>query len=132
MVFMVSDLRRELAREVNIQGNEESKMASIVVPSETNSKVSEFQISVSKRKLNHETTQQQNSKRQLIENAPLTGKQTQSSTLAAATAAAAATATEPQHRRTSNRLLEIQSFKPPKSFSTLQGYKLIHSDTLSQ
>ena len=73
---MVSDLRRELAREVKIQGNEESKMASNVVPSETNSKVSEFQISVSKRKLNHETTQQQNSKRQVIENAPLTGKQT--------------------------------------------------------
>ena len=73
---MVSDLRRELAREVNTQGNKESNMASIVVPSETNSKVSEFQISVSKRKLNHETTQQQNSKRQVIENAPLTEKQT--------------------------------------------------------
>ena len=47
---MVSDLRRELAREVNTQGNKESNMASIAVPSETNSKVSEFQISVSKRK----------------------------------------------------------------------------------
>ena len=35
-------------------------------------------------------------------------------------------------RRTSNRLLEMQSVKPPKSCSILQGYKIVHSDTLSQ
>ena len=95
-------------------------MATIVVPYETNSKASEFQISVSKRKLSHEMTQQQHSKRQMIENIPLTGQPT-----------LAAAATEPQHRRISNRLLEMQNVKPSKSCSTLQGYKIIHSDTLS-
>ena len=96
-------------------------MTTIVVPNETNSKASEFQISVSKRKLSHEMTQQQHSKRQMIENIPLTGQPT-----------LAAAATESQHRRISNRLLEMQSVKPSKSCSTLQGYTIIHSDTLSQ
>ena len=67
-------------------------------------------------------TQQQHSKRQTIENTTsLTGQPT-----------LAAAATEPQHRRISNRLLEMQSVKPPKSCSTLQGYKIVRSDTLSQ
>ena len=42
-----------------------------------------------------------------------------------------AAATEPQQGRISNRLLEMQSVKPPKSCSTLQGYKIADSDTLS-
>ena len=42
-----------------------------------------------------------------------------------------AAATEPQQGRISNRLLEMQSVKPPKSCSTLQGYKIVDSDTLS-
>ena len=42
-----------------------------------------------------------------------------------------AAATEPQQGRISNRLLEMQSVKPPKSCSTLQGYKIVDSGTLS-
>ena len=67
-------------------------------------------------------TQQQHSKRQMIKNTPLTG-QPSSSTLATG-------ATETQHRGTSNRLLEMQRVKPPRSCSILQGYKIVHSDTL--
>ena len=81
---------------------------------ETNYKASEFLISVSKRKLSREMTQQQHSKRQMSEYTPLTGQ-----------------STEPQHRRISNRLLEMHSVKPSKSCSTRQGYKIVHSDTLS-
>ena len=43
-----------------------------------------------------------------------------------------AAATEPQQGRISNRLLEMQSVKPPKSCSTLQGYKNVLSGTLSR
>ena len=67
-------------------------------------------------------TQQQHSNRQMIENILLTGQPTLD----------AAAATEPQHRRISNRLLEIQNFKPPKFCSTLQRYKILHLDTLFQ
>ena len=81
---------------------------------ETNYKASEFLISVSKRKLSREMTEQQHSKRQMSEYTPLTGQ-----------------STEPQHRRISNWLLEMHSVKPPKSCSTRQGYKIVHSDTLS-
>ena len=81
---------------------------------ETNFKTSEFLISVSKRKLSREMTEQQHSKRQMSEYTPLTGQ-----------------STEPQHRRISNRLLEMHSVKPSKSCSTRQGYKIVHSDTLS-
>ena len=81
---------------------------------ETNFKTSEFLISVSKRKLSREMTEQQHSKRQMSEYTPLTGQ-----------------STEPQHRRIGNRLLEMHSVKPPKSCSTRQGYKVVHSDTLS-
>ena len=72
---------------------------------ETNFKTSEFLISVSKRKLSREMTEQQHSKRQMSEYTPLTGQ-----------------STEPQHRRIGNRLLEMHSVKPPKSCSTRQGY----------
>ena len=112
---------QERDREVNTQRTEQSNMTTIVVPNETNSKAFEFQISVSKRKLSHEMTQQQHSKRQMIENIPLTDQPT-----------LAAAATEPQHRLISNRLLEMQNVKPPKSYGTLQVYKIVHSDTLSQ
>ena len=44
----------------------------------------------------------------------------------------AVAATASQHCRISNQLPEIQSFKPTKSCSTLQGYKILHSDTLSE
>ena len=53
---------------------------------ETNFKTSEFLISVSKRKLSREMTEQQHSKRQMSEYTPLTGQ-----------------STELQHRRISNR-----------------------------
>ena len=79
-------------------------MTTIVVPNEKNSKASEFPISVSKRKLNHEMTQQQHSKRQMIEQTSLTDQPT-----------LAAVAAEPQHFRISNRLLKMQIVKPPKS-----------------
>ena len=81
---------------------------------ETNYKASEFLISVSKRKLSREMTEQQHSKRQMSEYTPLIGQPT-----------------EPQHRRISNLLLETHSVKPPMSCSTRQGYKIVHSDTLS-
>ena len=87
---------QERDREVNTQRTEQSNMTTIVVPNETNFKASEFPISVSKRKLSHEMTQQQHRKRQMIENIPLTGQPT-----------LAAAATELQHRRISNRLLEM-------------------------
>ena len=40
---------QEMDREVNTQSTEQSNMATTVVPNETYSKASEFQISVSKR-----------------------------------------------------------------------------------
>ena len=51
-------------------------MTTIDVPNETNPQASEFPISVNKRKLSHEMTQQQHSKRQMIEYTPLTGQPT--------------------------------------------------------
>ena len=95
---------RDREREVNTQRAEQSKMTTIVVPNETNSKASEFPISVSKRKLDHEMTQQQYSKRQMIEYTSLTDQPT-----------LAAVAAEPQHLRISNRLLKMQIVKLPKS-----------------
>ena len=63
---MALELKRERERERERE-SEQSRMTTIVVPNEKNSKASEFPISVSKRKLNHEMTQQQHSKRQMIE-----------------------------------------------------------------
>ena len=54
-VFMVSDLRREI--EKSTLRTEQSNMTTTDVRNETNSKASEFPISVSKRKLSHEMTQ---------------------------------------------------------------------------
>ena len=51
-------------------------MTTIVVPNETNSKASEFPISVSKRKLSQEMIQQQHNKRQMSEYTPLIGQPT--------------------------------------------------------
>ena len=124
---MVSDHKRE----VNTQrSTEQSNMTTIVVLNETNSKVPEFPISVSKRKLSHEITQQQHSKRLVIENTPLTVQPT----LAAATAAAAAAAaTEHQHRRISNPLpnLEYQTSKVLQYSSRLQNHTFRHLISVS-
>ena len=46
------------------------------IPNETNSKASEFPISISKRKLSHEMIQQQHNKRQMSEYTPLIGQPT--------------------------------------------------------
>ena len=64
--YGVGTQERERERERERE-SEQSRMTTIVVPNEKNSKASEFPISVSKRKLNHEMTQQQHSKRQMIE-----------------------------------------------------------------
>ena len=71
---MVSDLRREI--EKSTFRTEQSNMTTTDAPNETNSKASEFPISVSKRKLSHEMTQQQHSKRQMIENTLATDRPT--------------------------------------------------------
>ena len=61
-------------RKVKTQRTEQSNISTIGVPNEMNSKASEFPISVSRRKLSHEMTQQQDSKRKMIENTLLTGQ----------------------------------------------------------
>ena len=93
-------------------------MTTIDIPNQSNSKASELPISVSKRKLSNEMTQQQPSKKGMIENALLTCQPRLDATAS----------TEPQHCRISNWLLEIRSFKPPTSCSTLRSYKIVHSD----
>ena len=67
---------QERDREVNTQWTKQSSMTTIDEPNETNPKASEFPVSVSKRKLSHEMTQQQQSKRQMIEYTLLTGQPT--------------------------------------------------------
>ena len=111
---MVSDLRRQIEKST-LKGLSKAAWKPLMyLRNETNYKASKFLISVSKWKLSREMTEQQHSKRQMSEYTPLTGQ-----------------STEPQHRRIGNRLLEMHSVKPPKSCSTRQGYKVVHSDTLS-
>ena len=110
----MSDLRRQIEESTLKLLSKAAWKPLMYLMNETNYKASEFLISVSKRKLSREMTEQQHSKRQMSEYTPLTGQ-----------------STEPQHRRISNRLLEMHSVKPSKSCSTRQGYKIVHSDTLS-
>ena len=59
---MVSNLRREIKMSI-LQKTEQSSVTTIDLPNEMNFKVSEFLISVIKRKLSHQMTQEQQSKR---------------------------------------------------------------------
>ena len=118
---MVSNLRREIKMST-LQKTEQSSVTTIDLPNEMNFKASEFLISVIKRKLSHQMTQEQQSKRRWVNILHWQANlhfvlQPLSPT---------------QDRCISNRLLEMQSVKPPKSCSTLQGYKNVLSGTLSR
>ena len=60
---MVSDLRREIKMSTLLQKTEQSSVTTIDLPNEMNFKASEFLISVIKKKLSHQMTQEQQSKR---------------------------------------------------------------------
>ena len=92
-------------------------MTTIIVHNETNSKAYDFQISISKRKLSHEVTQQQHRERHNWKY--FIGR----SSFIIYTCCCCYS--EPRHYGTINQFLEMQSAEPAKHWSIVQDFKII-------
>ena len=119
---MVSDLRREIKTSTLLQKTEQSSVTTIDLLNEMNFKASEFLISVIKKKLSHQMTQEQQSKRRWVNILHWQANLHFVLQLLSPT----------QHCCISHQLFEMQHVKPPKSCSALQDYKNVLSDTLSR